>query len=136
MVIYNGPIEDDAIENPSDDFIKDIFFNKDESYWKQGSGDSCFEVDKCNEWLIFFYDEPYGFFIMRHPDYLVTMNKDMEKIETIEHLVGGEPMRVPTCSYVDRETAYRIIKEFIKNKSIPQLVEWVDLYDIDFDHGF
>lgn len=28
-------------------------------------------------------------------------------------------MRVPTCSYVDRETAYRIIKDFITFKSVP-----------------
>lgn len=49
MVIYNGPIED-TIENPSDEFIKDIIFNKEESYWKQGSGDSCFEVEGCDEW--------------------------------------------------------------------------------------
>lgn len=134
MVIYNGPIEE-PIENPSDEFIKNIIFNKEESYWKQGSGDSCFEVEGCDEWLIFFYDEPYGFFIMRHPDYLVTIN-DNVKVETIEHLVGGEPMKVPTCSYVSRELAYRIIKEFIKNREVPDFVKWVDLYDIDFEHGF
>ena len=76
MVIYNGPIEE-PIENPSDEFIKNIIFNKEESYWKQGSGDSCFEIEGCDEWLIFFYDEPYGFFIMRHPDYLVTINDNV-----------------------------------------------------------
>ena len=45
-------------------------------------------------------------------------------------------MKVPTCSYVNRETAYRIIKEFIDNKVAPDFVKWVDLYDIDFEHGF
>ena len=68
MVIYNGPVGE-PVENPNEAFIKDIFFNKEDEYWKQGSGDSCFEVEGCNEWLIFFYDEPYGFFIMSHPDY-------------------------------------------------------------------
>lgn len=134
MVIYNGPVEE-PIENPSDAFIKNIIFNKEEDYWKQGSGDSCFEVEGCDEWFILFYVEPYGFFIMRHPDYLVTVN-DNVKIETIEHLVGGEPMNVPTCSFVNRETAYKLIKEFIMQKEIPDFVKWVDLYDIDFDHGF
>ena len=134
MVIYNGPIED-PIENPSDEFIKNIIFNKEEGYWKQGSGDSCFEVDGYDEWLIFFYDEPYGFFIMRHPDYLVPINLDVE-IKTIEHSVGGEPMKVPTCSYVDRDKAYDIINKFIANKEVPTCVKWVDLYDIDFEHGF
>ncbi len=134
MIIYNGPVEE-PIENPNDDFIRSIIFEKGEDYWKQGSGDSCFEVVGCDEWLIFFYNEPYGFFIMRHPDYLVPMNKNVE-IETVEHLVGGEPMKVPSCSYVDRDLAYRIINEFITTKSMPTFIEWVDLYEIDFDHGF
>lgn len=132
MITYNGPVEE-PIENPNDDFIRSIVFEKDEDYWKQG--DSCFEVEGCDEWLIFFYDEPYGFFIMRHPDYLVPMNKNVE-IETVEHLVGGEPMKVPSCSYVDRGLAYRIINEFTTTKSMPIFIEWVDLYEIDFDHGF
>ncbi|MEC1242024.1 hypothetical protein P9B40_22025, partial [Bacillus paralicheniformis] len=62
-------------------------------------------------------------------------NKNVE-IETVEHLVGGEPMKVPSCSYVDRDLAYRIINEFITTKSMPTFIEWVDLYEIDFDQGF
>ena len=41
---------------------------------------------------------------MRHPDYLVTVNENVE-IKTIDHLVGGEPMKIPTCSYVNSELA-------------------------------
>lgn len=134
MVVYNGPIGE-PIENPNEEFIKDIFFNKDDKYWKQGSGDSCFEVEGCEEWLIFFYDEPYGFFIIRHPDYLVPIDNNRE-ITTIEHIVGGEPMSVPTCSYVSREIAYKIVDEFINTKKVPEFIEWIDLYDIDFDYDF
>ncbi|MFS8300867.1 hypothetical protein [Bacillus altitudinis] len=134
MIVYNGPVEE-PVENPEEEFIKNIFFGKAADYWKQGSGDSCFEVEGGDEWLIFFYDEPYGFFIMRHPDYLVPLNKGVE-IETIEHLVGGEPMKVPSCSYVSREEAYRIVQHFLSTKTMPDFVEWVDLYDIDFEHDF
>ncbi len=134
MLIYNGPIGD-AVENPDEKFIEDIVFNKGEEYWKQGSGDSCFEIEGCDEWLIFFYDEPFGFFIMRHPDYLVPMDESI-KIETVQHLVGGEPMNIPTCSYVSRETAYKIIKTYIDTEEIDDSINWVDLYDIDFDFDF
>ena len=134
MVIYNGPVGE-PVENPNESFIKDIFFNKNDEYWKQGSGDSCFEIEGCNECLIFFYDEPYGFFIMSHPDYLVPLNKNIE-VNTIEHLVGGEPMKIPTCSYVSRNEAYKIIKQFILTKKIPGFINWVELYDIEFDYGF
>ena len=61
MVIYNELIGE-PVENPNEAFIKDIFFNKNDEYWKQGSGDSCFEIEGCNEWLIFFYNEPSGLF--------------------------------------------------------------------------
>ncbi|WP_412055213.1 hypothetical protein [Bacillus altitudinis] len=49
MIVYNGPIE-----NPGEEFIKNIFFEKEADYWKQGSGDSCFEVEGEDEWLITF----------------------------------------------------------------------------------
>ncbi len=45
-------------------------------------------------------------------------------------------MKIPTCAYLDRKMAYRVINEFITTKSIPRFKEWVDLYDIDFKYGF
>lgn len=134
MIRYNGPSESE-IQNPSIDFIRDIIFNKNEKYWKQGSGDSCIEVNGIEERLIFFFDEPYGFFIMRHPDYIVPINREIP-INTVEHMLGGEPMKIPTCSYVSREKAFEIINYFINDLNFEELVEWVDLYEIEFEHGF
>lgn len=134
MAFYYGS-DGERIENPNEDDLKDIFFHTEASYWEQGSGDSSIEVDGCDECLLFFYDEPYGFFMMRHPDYLVPIDRDVA-IKTVEHDVGGDPMKVPTCSYVDRETAYKIAKEFIETEKIPEFLEWIDLYDIDFDHDY
>ncbi|NPC93582.1 hypothetical protein HOO54_15380 [Bacillus sp. WMMC1349] len=134
MITYRGPIER-PIVNPSDEFVRNIIFKKTEDYWKQGSGDSSFEIEGCDESFILFYDEPYGFFIMRHPDYLVPLNKSIE-IKTVEHFVGGEAMHVPSCSYLNRDLAYKVIKEFMATKTIPSFIEWTDLYEIDFDHGF
>lgn len=130
--IYYGPTED--VANPTKEFIKTII-EKDASYWKEGSGDSCIEVEGCEERLIFFYDEPYGFFLMRHPDYLVMCDETVE-IETITHNVGGEPMQVPTCSYVQKDVAYQIIVSFLESGAITESVKWVDLYDIDFEYEF
>lgn len=134
MIRYNGPIETEK-QNPSLEYIRDIIFNRGEKYWKQGGGDSCIEIDGIEERLIFFYDEPYGFLVMRHPDYLVPIDRSIS-IKTVEHMVGGEPMRIPTCSYISREKAFEIINNFINNKNIEELVEWIDLYEIEFNHGF
>jgi hypothetical protein len=87
------------------------------------------------EWLIFFYDESYGFMLIRHPDYLVTIDRSVN-IETVEHYIGGEPMSLPTYSYVSRESAYKIAQEFIVTGKFSEMVEWIDLYDIEFEHDF
>lgn len=60
VVIYYGPVGN-PIENPSEKFIRDIVFHKNESYWRQGSGDSSIEINGIEERLILFCDEPYGF---------------------------------------------------------------------------
>jgi len=66
---------------------------------------------------------------------LVMCDETME-IETVIHNVGGEPMQVPTCSYVQRDVAYQIIVSFLEGGKIPESVKWVDLYDIDFEFEF
>ncbi|MDA7027569.1 hypothetical protein PJ311_13350 [Bacillus sp. CLL-7-23] len=66
MITYHGPIEK-PIVNPSDEFVRNIIFKKTEDYWQQGSGDSSFEIEGCDESYILFYDEPYGFFINEAP---------------------------------------------------------------------
>lgn len=132
--IYNGPTGE-AVYDPSEEFIKHVIFDTDEAHWKMGSGDSCIEQEDGKERLIFFYDEPYGIFMMRHPEYLVPYDVDVE-IQTVTHNVGGEPMQIPTCSYVSKELAYQIIHSFMQTGEIPDFVKWVDLYDIDFEYEF
>lgn len=134
MVTYYGPVGE-PIKNPTYNYLKKILLTESESYWKQGSGDSCIEIDGCSERIIFFFKEEYGFFIMRHPDYLVLCD-DSISIKTITHRVGGEPMQVPTCSFISRSKAFDIIMSLIENKKIPDNVEWIDLYDIEFDYEF
>jgi hypothetical protein len=141
LITYNGPTGD-PVENPSTDFIKDIIFNKNADYWEKGSGDSGIEIEGLDEQLVFFYDEPYGFFIMRHPDYLVPVANEVSggipkepydeeiKIEVVEHRVGGEPMKVPSCCYVSRDKAFEIISVFINTEQIPENINWTDIYAI------
>ncbi|MDR6226337.1 hypothetical protein [Desmospora profundinema] len=133
-LVYHGPVGD-SVENPTLEFIKDLVFNREADYWAQGGGDSALEIEGLNERLIFFFDEPYGFFIMRHPDYLAPCKENVE-IEVVEHWVGGEPMRIPSCCYVSRDQAYEILSKVIETKQIPTDVNWVDIYEIDFDHGY
>ncbi|AYJ88965.1 hypothetical protein CS953_04290 [Bacillus safensis] len=134
MYLYYGPTGA-PVKNPGEEFMKRIFFQEGEEYWKQGNGESFIEIEE--DWecesLVFFYTEPYGFFIMRYPDFLVPFQK-VEKVETIEHFVARSPLNVPSCSYVDRNQAYQIVQQFLDDKKAPDLVEWVKLRSIDFQH--
>lgn len=132
-ILYRGPLGD-SVMNPDPNFLRQIA-DKPADYWKTGSGDSCLEVCGMNERLLFFFDDPLGFFMMMHPDYEVVVRRP-GPIETIVHRVGGEPMRVPSCSYFSRDEAYVLMLEFVKNKGRPSSVEWQDMYHIKFDHGF
>ncbi len=128
MIKFYGPLGE-TVENPDDNFLREIVFGKDEAYWEQGSGDSSFETDECEEALVFFYMESHGFFIMRHPDYLVPVSEETET-DTVEHYVGGEPFIVPVCSFVSREEAYKILRYFVEEQKVPDCVEWIDMYEI------
>lgn len=130
MIKYYSPINDNVI-NPSNKFLKDIIFNTNSGYWELGSGDSCIEVDGLTERLIFFYDK-YGFFVLRHPDYLVKY-KDLNNKDTFIHCVGGEATNFPITSCLTREETYNIIINFINKKPFDE-DEWIDLYEIiDFE---
>ncbi len=133
MVFYRGPLGDTR-DDPDEDFLRSIV-EKPAEYWAQGGGDSCLEVAGSNERMLFFCDEPFGVFIMMHPDYEVVV-KPCGAITTVEHRVGGEPMKVPSCSYMSREEALDLMLEFVSLGRRPTSVEWREMYQIDFDHGF
>ncbi|MDE1465390.1 hypothetical protein [Spartinivicinus poritis] len=115
--------------------MKTIVLGESADYWKKGSGDSGIEIEGVDDRLIFFADEPHGFFVMFHPDYEVPYS-EAQSFSVVEHTVGGEPMRVPTCCYLSRDMAWDIIEHFLDNHQKHPRLNWVDLYDIDFDHSF
>lgn len=132
-VFYRGPLGD-VEESPDAEFLRDVA-SKPEDYWASGGGDSCLEVHGGTERMLFFFDEPYGFFVMMHPNYEVVV-RSTEQIKTIEHRVGGEPMKVPSCCYFTRDEAYELMLEFVRNEGKPTSYEWQDMYELEFDHGF
>ncbi|WP_299248056.1 hypothetical protein [uncultured Aquimarina sp.] len=105
--------------------------------WEKGSGDSAISFSDTNEQLIFFKLEK-GVFIMQHPDYLVPMteNRMQQKAETLTHYVGGNEMSIPNNSLFSEEDAFEVLSIFAENKELSNKYKWIDLYEIEFDHGF
>ncbi|WP_108867169.1 hypothetical protein [Aquimarina aquimarini] len=113
--------------------IKNTSFNE----WKKGSGDCAINFLDTNEQLIFFKLEQ-GVFIMQDPDYLIPMTADKikQKAKTLTHYVGGNEMNIPDSSLCNEEDAFKILKRFAQNKELSNKYKWIDLYEIEFDHGF
>jgi len=131
MLKYYGP-NGENVEEPTINFIENIL-KKDSSYWASGSGDSSLFFDDETSRLIFFQNENLGFFIMQHPDYIAPYNPEIE-IEKVFHNVGGEPMSVPTCCFVNIVDAREIFIEFMANGKISNISNWKDIYElIDYE---
>lgn len=129
------------ISNPSKAFLKDLIYNSSGSDWgKDSSGDSMldFYENAINHYqgdvsLIFFYDEPYGFFMyydvsLTAVEHGVSLKDD----KVIEYFVGGEPMRIPSICYRNRQQAWEIIEHFIETEKPLEKFNWVMLSKIDY----
>ncbi len=113
--------------------IKHIPFNE----WKKGSGDCAINFPDTNEQLIFFKLKQ-GVFIMQHPDYLIPMTSDKinQKAKTLTHYIGGNEMSIPDNSLYNEEEAFEVLSAFAQHKELSSKYKWIDLYEIEFDHGF
>lgn len=136
-IVYSPPTGDD-VDNPSLSDLKSIVLNKEAAYWEDGSGDSGIEVEGADERLMFFNYQDRGIFIMLVPDYYVPVPGGLgqNNIETLVHDIGGNEFRFPSCCLLSKDDAWNIIEHFVDSGETLKEFDWVELYDIDFDHGF
>ncbi|AYB34709.1 hypothetical protein [Chryseolinea soli] len=131
---YNSPLGEE-IPNPSLEFLKKVIFEYTADYWSsESTGDSALvtKKDKRELWLIFFFDEPYGFFIYYDIEF-VPLHKGtpLKDDRYVEHVVGTEAMRIPTICYRTREEAWAIVMDFINDQRMSDSFNWVRLGEID-----
>jgi len=136
-----SPNTGDDIINPDFDFLKEIIFKQGADYWSmaKGTGDSGIKIEENNTvlWLLFFYDEPYGFFLYYDVAYVpIRKGVPLKDDLVVEHIVGCEPMRVPSICYRTREEAWEIIMDFINHQKMTEKYNWVPLGEIDYDDGY
>jgi hypothetical protein len=132
------PNTGDDIVNPNLNLLKDVIFNYNANYWsmQEGTGDSGIKIvnNGIDLWLIFFYDEPYGFFLYYDVQFVpIQKGIPLKDDIVVEHLVGGEPMRIPSICYRNREEAWEIVLDFINEQKMNQKFNWVRLDDIEYD---
>ena len=117
--------------------LKQMIMHTPFTEWKKGSGDCSIHFADTNEQLVFFKLEK-GVFIMQHPDYLIPITEDSMKQEpkTLVHYVGGNEMSIPDNSLFNENDAFEILSTFAEKKELLGKYKWIDLYEIEFDHGF
>jgi|GEM_PF-799835 len=142
-VLRFSPPFGSKILNPSIDLLRKIIFEYQSDYWSEDStGDSVVDFytkdesayGEENNSILFFYDEPYVFFLYYDVQFVpikkgIPLKDDM----VVEHIVGCEPMRVPSICYRTREEAWEIIMNFINHQKMTEKYNWVPLGEIEYD---
>ena|SRR5687768_16704536 len=140
-ILRYTPPTGDAIGNPPLDFIKEVIFKYNADYWSNDStGTSMldFYTKNLNTYsgdlsLIFFFDEPHGFFLYYDVEFVpVKKGVALKDSNVVEHIVGTEPMRVPSICYRTREEAWEILMDFVSYQKMSEKFIWVRLGEIDY----
>jgi hypothetical protein len=128
-------INNQSLEVECDKFSElENFLSQSYEYWNSGSGDSAIQINN-DERLIFFKIKD-GVFIMQSPDYLVPIAKNInknQKSDTLIHYVGGEKFKFPKSIVYDFNVALKILKSYIEHQKSNSNIQWIDMYDINFD---
>jgi hypothetical protein len=130
------------IINPTEAQLWKSIFNTDTNYWSKES-DAMIDfyntdpnIYQGDISLIFFYDDPYGFFLYYDVEFVpIKKNVTLKDEIVVEHFIGGEPMRIPSICYRTREEAWEIVLDFINEQKMNEKYNWVPLADIEYDIG-
>ena len=129
----------ERMENPNPTYLRDRILNEGPDYWNTGSGDGGLDfrqgAGKTNLQLIF--DESYGF-------NLVYTQLDGRRFVSIgpgdyEHVVslyvGGNPVRLPSKFFVDKDLAWGAVAEFLRTGGKSSKVTWANDDELNWDYG-
>jgi hypothetical protein len=141
-LFLSGPLEN--IENPSEEYLRHLVFDSDETYWNAGCGDAGLNVQRPESSdyvyntgepaLIFFFEQDTGFFfrLQRVDGIVFVPYNGMACDDLVSHYVGGEPFWVPRACYVSRETAWNIVKDYIDRRERSSSVQWVPFEELKY----
>jgi hypothetical protein len=104
---YRSP-DGARIENPGEEFLRDLVLHAPASTWKRGSGDSGLHRADAAEALMFFAVEPFGVYVaFILPDNAeVVTTRSADRRAAVKHHVGGEPFVRPRACFLPRELAW------------------------------
>lgn len=127
-VIFNLPDGKEQV-NPATESLRDFVLNRGDEFWATGSGQAALEFKgaEAGSRLLLTGLQSAGFFLIYEAaegDPLAATNPTTTDQEMITVYVGGEPMEIPASNFLDRETAWRIIGDFLHDGKPSPRVTW------------
>ncbi|HET6976200.1 MAG TPA: hypothetical protein VFI24_07750 [Pyrinomonadaceae bacterium] len=127
-VIFNLPDGKQEV-NPSEKSLRDFVLDRGDEFWATGSGQAALEFKgmEAGSRLLLTGLQSAGFFLIYEPargDSLSAINPATSQNEMITVYVGGEPMEIPRSNFLDRETAWRVIGDFLHDGKPSPRVTW------------
>ena len=117
--------------NPSPDSLRELVLSRGDDFWAAGSGQAALEfkgADGGSRLLLTGLDKA-GFFLIYEPskgDSLCSVNPSAapKEQDLVTVYVGGEPMEVSRQNFLNKETAWRVIGDFLHDGQPSLRVGW------------
>jgi hypothetical protein len=127
-ITFNRPDGKEQI-NPATESLRDFVLNRGDDFWATGSGQAALEFKGADAGsrLLLTGLQSAGFFMIYEPtdgDPLAATNSATTEQDMITVYVGGEPMEIPPSNFLDRETAWRIIGDFLHDGKPSPRITW------------
>jgi hypothetical protein len=126
--IFNTPLGRDQL-NPSPESLRDLVLRGGDDFWAAGSGQAALEATgEESARLLLTGRDAAGFFLVHEfrNDSFCSGNPSVaaDSQRIVEIHVGGEPMQVPLKNFVDRELAWEVIADFLRDGKRSRKIEW------------
>ena len=129
-IVFNMPEGREQV-NPTPESLRELVLNRGDEFWAGGSGQAALEFKSAEgaARLILTGLETAGFFLIYEPtrgDSLSSVDPSVPTSEQDEVTVyvGGEPMKVPRQNFLNKETAWRVIGDFLHDGQPSARVNW------------
>ena len=126
--IFNTPLGPDQV-NPSPESLCDLVLRGGDDFWAAGSGQAALEVTgEEGARLLLMGRDAAGFLLVHEArnDSFCSSNPSVaaDSRQIVEIHVGGEPMQVPLKNFLDKELAWNVIADFLRDAKRSRKIEW------------
>jgi hypothetical protein len=120
-IVFIGP---DGYEEvaPLQERLRALMLDRGDDYWAWGPGSAALEAHGSR--LILIGRDPHGFFLIHEAQAGDWCASGPAAPGTVTAYVGGEPMEIARRNMIDRETAWQVVADYMRDGRRSALVAW------------